>query len=58
VPFSLWLLAICAVLMHLLLENTKLGRYAFAIGSNSSAAYYAGVPRKFHLTVVYAIAGL
>jgi ribose transport system permease protein len=44
--------------MHFLLENTKIGRYTFAIGSNESAAYYAGVPIKFHLTAVYAIAGL
>lgn len=58
IPFSLWVLAVCAVLMHFLLENTKLGRYSFAIGSNSAAAYYAGVPIKFHLTAVYAIAGL
>lgn len=58
IPFSLWILAVCAVIMHLVLENTKLGRYAFAIGSNSSAAYYAGVPIKFHLTAVYAIAGV
>lgn len=58
IPFSLWVLAICALLMHLLLENTKLGRYAFAIGSNPNAAYYAGIPIKFHLTGVYAIAGL
>ncbi len=57
-PFSLWVLAVCAVLMHFVLENTKLGRYAFAIGSNQSAAYYAGVPIRFHLTAVYAIAGL
>lgn len=58
IPFSLWVLAVCAVIMHFVLENTKLGRYAFAIGSNSSAAYYAGVPIKFHLTAVYAIAGV
>ena len=58
IPFSLWVLAVCAVFMHFLLENTKLGRYAFAIGSNSAAAYYAGVPIKFHLTAVYAIAGM
>lgn len=58
IPFSLWVLAVCSVLMHLVLEHTKLGRYAFAIGSNSAAAYYAGVPIKFHLTAVYAIAGM
>jgi ribose transport system permease protein len=57
IPFSLWVLAVCAMIMHFLLENTKLGRYAFAIGSNSSAAYYAGVPIRFHLTAVYTIAG-
>lgn len=58
IPFPLWVLAVCAVAMHLTLENTKLGRYAFAIGSNPNAAYYAGVPIKFHQTAVYAIAGL
>jgi ribose transport system permease protein len=58
VPFSLWVLALCAILMHVLLENTKAGRYIFAIGSNEAAAYYAGVPIKFHLTVVYGIAGV
>ncbi len=58
IPFSLWVLAICALAMHFLLENTKLGRYAFAIGSNKSAAFYSGVPIKNVLTAVYAIAGL
>jgi ribose transport system permease protein len=58
IPTVVYILLLCAVLMHFLLENTKLGRYAFAIGSNSAAAYYAGVPIKFHLTMVYAILGL
>ncbi|MBV9780933.1 MAG: ABC transporter permease [Acidobacteriaceae bacterium] len=58
IPVSLWTLAACAILMHFVLENTKLGRYTFAIGSNESAAYYAGVPIKFHLTSVYAITGI
>jgi len=35
VPFVLWLLVACAVLTHLALEHTRLGRYAFAIGSNA-----------------------
>ncbi len=57
IPVSLWILAVCAVAMHVVLQNTRLGRYAFAIGSNSNAAYYAGVPINFHLVAVYAIAG-
>ena len=58
IPFSLWVLAVCAIAMHFLLENTKLGRYSFAIGSNRSAAFLLGVPIKNVLTAVYAIAGL
>jgi ribose transport system permease protein len=57
VPFVLWLLVICAVATHILLEHTRLGRYAYAIGSNENAALYAGIPVAFHTTVVYAICG-
>lgn len=57
IPVSLWVLTLCAVVMHVVLQNTRLGRYAFAIGSNSNAAFYSGVPIKFHLVSVYAIAG-
>jgi ribose transport system permease protein len=58
VPFVLWLLLGCAAAMHVVLEHTKLGRYAFAIGSNPEAAYYAGIPVAFHTTAVYAICGM
>jgi ribose transport system permease protein len=58
VPFVLWLLLGCAVIMHVVLEHSKLGRYAFAIGSNAEAAYYAGIPVAFHTTAVYAICGM
>ena len=57
-PVVLFLLLVCAVAMHSVLEYTRLGRYAFAIGSNPDAAYYAGIPVSFHLTCVYGIAGL
>jgi ribose transport system permease protein len=58
VPFVLWILLICAVFVHLVLEHTRLGRYAFAIGSNEVAAFYAGIPVSFHTTAVYAIGGM
>lgn len=58
VPFVLWVLLACAGMVHVLLEHTKMGRYAFAIGSNPDAAFYAGIPVKFHTTAVYAICGL
>ncbi len=58
VPFVLWVLVVCALGVHIILEHTRLGRYAFAIGSNPEAAYYAGIPVAFHTTAVYAICGL
>ena len=58
VPFVLWLLVGCALATHLILEHTRLGRYAFAIGSNVDAAVYAGIPVAFHTTAVYAIGGM
>lgn len=56
-PVVLWVLLVLAVVMHFVLEHTRLGRYAFSIGSNPDAAFYAGIPVSFHLTCVYAIAG-
>ena len=56
-PVVLWVLLVLAVIMHFVLEHTRLGRYAFSIGSNPDAAFYAGIPVSFHLTCVYAIAG-
>jgi ribose transport system permease protein len=58
VPFVLWILLACAAIVHVIMEHTKLGRYAFAIGSNVDAAWYAGIPVSFHTTAVYAIGGL
>ena len=57
VPF-VWILLACALIVHVIMEHTKLGRYAFAIGSNTDAAWYAGIPVSFHTTAVYAIGGL
>jgi ribose transport system permease protein len=58
VPFVLWLLVFCAALTHVILEHTRMGRYAFAIGSNPDAATYAGIPVAFHTTAVYAYGGM
>ena len=58
VPFVLWVLVGCAALVHFLLERTRFGRYAFAIGSNPEAALYAGIPVAFHTTAVFAVGGV
>jgi ribose transport system permease protein len=58
VPFVLWVLLVCGVAVHLLLEHTRMGRYIFAIGSNEAAAFYAGIPVAFHSSMVYALGGM
>jgi ribose transport system permease protein len=52
-----FLLVVCAVIVHIVLERTKHGRYVFAIGSNPEAALYAGIPTSFHTMTVYTIGG-
>ena len=58
VPFVLWIVAACGLAVHAVLEHTRLGRYAFAIGSNPDAAWYTGIPVEFHTAAVYAIGGM
>ncbi|GAB3432613.1 ABC transporter permease [Flindersiella endophytica] len=57
IPIPLILLVITAVLGHLVLTRTKLGRYSYAIGSNPDAARLSGIPVRRYLTAVYVIAG-
>ena len=56
VPIPLIVLAVVAVLGHLVLTRTKLGRYSYAIGSNPEAARLSGIPVRRYLTGVYVIA--
>lgn len=57
-PIPLLVLAALAVLMHLVLQRTKLGRYSYAMGSNREAARYAGVPLGACTIAIYAILGM
>ncbi len=57
VPIPVIALLIVAVLGHLVLTRTRLGRYSYAIGSNPEAARLSGIPVKRYLAAVYVIAG-
>ncbi len=57
IPTGAFLLAAVAVICHLLLSSTKLGRYTYAIGSNMEAARLSGVDVKKWQMLVYVIAG-
>jgi len=57
IPTGALLLVAVAVICHLALSNTKLGRYTYAIGSNLEAARLSGVDVKKWQMLVYVIAG-
>ena len=57
IPTGALLLVAVAVICHILLTNTKLGRYTYAIGSNMEAARLSGVDVKKWQLLVYVIAG-
>jgi len=57
VPVPLAILVMLALVTGFILKYTRLGRYAYAIGSNVEAARYAGVPVRRYLLAVYIFGG-
>lgn len=57
IPMPILYLAVIAIAGHLILSRTKLGRYAYAIGSNKEAARLSGVSLNRYLIGVYVICG-
>lgn len=58
IPTGAILLVVVAIVCHILLSNTKLGRYTYAIGSNKEAARLSGVDVQRWEMIVYIIAGI
>ena len=57
IPMPLLYLIVIAIAGHVILSRTKLGRYAYAIGSNEEAARISGIPMKRYKLAVYVISG-
>jgi ribose transport system permease protein len=57
IPIPIIALAVVALAGYVVLSRTRLGRYAYAIGSNPEAARLSGIPVKRYLLVVYVIGG-
>lgn len=55
IPMPILYLIVIAVAGHVILKRTKLGRYAYAIGSNQEAARLSGIPLNRYLIVVYMV---
>lgn len=58
IPIPIIVLIVVAILGHLVLTRTRLGRYAYAIGSNPDAARLSGIPVRRYLNFLYIISGL
>lgn len=57
IPIGAILLVAVAVASHIILNNTKMGRYIYAIGSNKEAARLSGVNVKRWEMMAYVVAG-
>lgn len=58
ITYGILLFLASAAAAHFLLNRTKLGRYAIAVGSNERAAHYAAIPVKSVQLRIYALMGL
>jgi D-xylose transport system permease protein len=57
-PLAALLLGLVALAVHILLEQTRLGRYLYAIGGNEQAALVAGVPVNYVVISAFALMGV
>lgn len=55
-PFLIFLFV--ALIMYIILNKTKLGTYAYAIGSNEEAARFAGIDVIRYKILIYILAGV
>jgi erythritol transport system permease protein len=58
VPIGVWVLAVIAILCHLVLTRTAFGRWLYASGGNERAAELSGVPVKSVKITVYVLSGI
>jgi len=58
VPVSVVIFLFVVAVAAFALRYSRLGRHAYAIGSNRDASYHSGIDVDFNLTCLYAFAGL
>lgn len=57
VPLPLLIVLAIALIVHFILDSTRLGRYCYAMGSNIEAARYAGIRVSRYQVIYYTILG-
>ncbi len=58
VPNLFWMVLVVAIPGYVLLHQTRIGRYLFAIGSNPEATRLSGVNTKFIIYIAYTLSAL
>ncbi|MDX6740193.1 ABC transporter permease [Actinocorallia sp. A-T 12471] len=58
IPTMIWIVAVVALAVHLMLKYTDVGRNIYAIGGNDTAARLAGININKYLVAVYALTGI
>ncbi|MGF1734135.1 ABC transporter permease [Photobacterium lutimaris] len=58
VPVPVVIFIVMAIVSYILLNYTRFGKYAYAIGGNETAAYVSGINVKKYKILVYTYAGL
>ncbi|MDR2630880.1 MAG: ABC transporter permease [Spirochaetaceae bacterium] len=57
IPVPVWVFLILAGLLHVVLNNTRFGRYVCAVGANEQVARYSAINVRFIKLIPYAITG-
>ncbi|MCJ7656279.1 MAG: ABC transporter permease [Candidatus Atribacteria bacterium] len=58
IPFELVLFFILAIIFGIILHKTTMGRKVFAIGNNSTAARFSGIPVNRIRLIIFTVTGL
>jgi ribose transport system permease protein len=58
VTFPVWIFLVLAIICHIILNNTRYGRYVCAVGANEQVATYSAIQVDRVKFIAYAITGL
>lgn len=58
IPFPVIVMIVLVIIMTIVVQRTKFGRYALAVGGNKKAARVCGIPTKKIMYSVYIITGV
>lgn len=58
IPYLMLIFVVAAILFHVIMKCTRLGKHIYAVGSNEHSARLAGINVNYIKTIVFSITGL